>query len=1105
MNKQSFITILFTLLMSMMGAKVSAHDIAVANTDGKTIYYKWINNKTELAVSCCGSNYDSYSNEYTGNVVIPESVVYEGNTYSVTSVGSAAFSNCSGLTSVTIPNSVTSIGSGAFSYCSGLISVTIPNSVTSIGGNAFWDCSGLTSITIPNSVTSICEFTFYNCSGLTSVTIPNSVTYIGYCAFSYCSGLTSVTIPNSVIYIGEYAFYHCCGLTSVTIPNSVTSIGSAAFSFCSDLTSIKVKSGNKAYDSRNNCNAIIKKSSNALIAGCKSTIIPSSVTSIGNYAFSGCSQISVTIPNSVTSIGDYAFSGCSGLTSVTIPNSVTSIGQYAFGYCNLSTIISEIEEPFAINENVFSNEKALLIVPEGKMAAYQATEGWNKFSNIRDYDPRKRTINVETAGKLYSLISAEDKYLIEELTLTGVINGSDFAVIRDMAGKRKYIRSYEINSFDDFDDTDGRLSVLDMSGVKIVSGGVCLDFDGLDDGDSWIYLAQDDVIPAGIFYGCKKLTSISVPSGLKNVGTDAFEGTSWFENQPEGLVYIGNVLYKYKGDMPENYHITIKEGTLGIANAAFYGRSTLSSIDIPESVKYIGIDDITYFDGRCPFYKFLEGLTYSNVFGGCTNLTTINIPNGVTYIGKCAFKNCSGLTSVIIGSGIEDIRDNAFAYCPNLKDVYCFSEKVPSTNAYAFGGSYIENATLHVPKGCSDAYKAMAPWKNFKSMLEMVDAKVKLSKTKAAIEKGKTLTLKATVTPSDLPDKNVTWKSSNTKVATVTSAGKVKGVKAGTATITCTSKATGAKATCKVTVGYVKLNKTEIVVQKGKTVTLKAAVYPSTLEDRTVTWKSSNKKVATVTSKGKVKGVKAGTATITCTSNATGLKTTCEVTVGYVKLDQTEVTVKKGKTVTLKAAVYPSTLDDKSVTWESSNTKVATVTSKGKVKGIKAGSATITCTSNATGLKTTCEVTVGYVKLDQTEVTVKKGKTVTLTATVYPSSLEDKSVTWESSNTKVATVTSKGKVKGVKAGTVTITCTSNATSLSTTCIVTVKATAGARSLEGDDNDEATGIDEVKASAAINPFDVYDLSGRKVLHQVTSLDGLSDGIYIVNGKKVLKKK
>ena len=303
--------------------------------------------------------------------------------------------------------------------------------------------------------------------------------------------------------------------------------------------------------------------------------------------------------------------------------------------------------------------------------------------------------------------------------------------------------------------------------------------------------------------------------------------------------------------------------------------------------------------------------------------------------------------------------------------------------------------------------------------------------------------------------------------------------------------------------GTVKLNKSKVTIQKGKTVTLKATVSPSTTGE-SLTWESSNTKIATVTSAGKVKGLKAGTATITCTSNSTGAQATCEVTVGYVKLDKTEVVINKGKTTTLTATVSPSSLTDKSVTWKSSNTKVATVTSKGKVKGVKAGTATITCTSNATGLKTTCEVTVGYVKLDQTEVTVKKGKTVTLKATVYPSSLEDRSVTWESSNTKVAIVSSKGKVKGVKAGTATITCTSNATGLKTACKVTVTASAGSRSLDGDDNDEVTEIDEVVVSAAIEPFDVYDLGGRKVLHQVTSLDGLPDGIYIVNGKKILKK-
>ena len=185
------------------------------------------------------------------------------------------------------------------------------------------------------------------------------------------------------------------------------------------------------------------------------------------------------------------------------------------------------------------------------------------------------------------------------------------------------------------------------------------------------------------------------------------------------------------------------------------------------------------------------------------------------------------------------------------------------------------------------------------------------------------------------------------------------------------------------------------------------------------------------------------------------------------------------------------------MTWTSSDTKIATVSSSGKVKGVKTGTATITCTSNATGLAATCEVTVGTVKIDKAEIVIEKGKTLTLKSTVYPTTLEDKSVTWKSSDKSVATVSSSGKVKGIKGGTATITCTSNATGLSASCTVTVLAVMESRSYEG-------GIDVMdKTSEGVEPFDVYDLSGRMVLHQVTSLDGLPKGIYIVNGKKIMK--
>ena len=217
-----------------------------------------------------------------GNIVTPFSTeIFFG-----ANIVSNSYENGQGV--ITFDGPVTSIGDNAFNSCDGLISVTIPNSVTSIGGWAFWYCSGLTSITIPNNVTGIGGHAFSGCSGLTSITIPNSVTSIGEGAFWYCSGLTSVTIPNSVTSIGDYAFHECSGLTSITIPNSVTTIGRGAFSCCSGLTSIVVDVENTTYDSRENCNAIIETATNTLITGCQNTIIPNSVTSIGEDAFEGC-------------------------------------------------------------------------------------------------------------------------------------------------------------------------------------------------------------------------------------------------------------------------------------------------------------------------------------------------------------------------------------------------------------------------------------------------------------------------------------------------------------------------------------------------------------------------------------------------------------------------------------------------------------------------------------------------------------------------------------------------------------------------------------------------------------------------------------------------
>ena len=398
------------------------------------------------------------------SILIPGSVTYIGKDAfhgctnlisviipnSVTSIGETAFASCN-LTSIIIPSSVTNMNHDAFIGCGDLTSIIveagnpkydsrencnaiietasntlfrgsnntiIPHSVTSIDRPGFSGCRSMTSITIPNSVTSIGELSFSGCSGLKSISIPNSVTSIGWRAFFDCSGLASVTIPNSVTSIGSSSFDGCSGLTSITIPNSVEEIRDGAFIRCNSLSSIMVESGNPIFDSRDNCNAIIETSSNTLITGCKNTIIPISVTSIGDYAFWGCNGLTtITIPNSVTSIGSKVFYYCSGLTSITIPNSVTSIGFYAFVRCSgLTSIVSEIEKPFVINE-CFDNDtytNAELIVPKGTKAAYQSTEGWNQFANIVEA-PEKDEFEFTINGTTYQGSQSDNSALVKSV------------------------------------------------------------------------------------------------------------------------------------------------------------------------------------------------------------------------------------------------------------------------------------------------------------------------------------------------------------------------------------------------------------------------------------------------------------------------------------------------------------------------------------------------------------------------------------------------------------------------------------------------------------------------------------------------------------------
>jgi len=341
--------------------------VTVSAFEVNGIYYK-VTSGTEFTVEVTDR-----LGKYSGEIVVPSTVVYDEKTYSVTSIGEYAFYGCDGLTSITIPNSVTSIGFCAFAECSSLRSITIPNSVTSIGPTfisntdiIFTGCTSLASIVVEpgntvydsrencNAIIETATNTLVN--GCKNTAIPNSVTTIAMNAFSGCAGLTNIEIPNSVTNIREYAFYFCDGLTSVTIPNSVTNIGEYAFYGCAGLTNIVVEGGNSVYDSRENCNAIIETATNTLIQGCKNTIIPNSITCIGKAAFGAQTSLTnINIPNSVTHIGWAAFTYCTALTNIKIPNSVTSIEGYAFNACDSLTSITIPNSVTSIEESVFQN------------------------------------------------------------------------------------------------------------------------------------------------------------------------------------------------------------------------------------------------------------------------------------------------------------------------------------------------------------------------------------------------------------------------------------------------------------------------------------------------------------------------------------------------------------------------------------------------------------------------------------------------------------------------------------------------------------------------------------------------------------------------------
>ena len=612
---------------------------------------------------------------------------------SVTSIGNYAFVGCIGLTSIIVDEGNTKyhsagnclIETATKTLILGCKTSVIPadGSVTSIGNYAFRDCTGLTSVVIPDSVTSIGSYAFFNCTGLTSIIVDErntkyhsagnclietatktlilgcktsviptdgSVTSIDGGAFYGCTGLTSITIPDSVTRIGNGAFYYCTGLTSVTIPDSVTSIGNYAFSDCYRLVEVYNKStlsitagsssnGYVAYYAKNvytneggsklttdeNGYVIYTDGDEKILVSYHGTntelVLPSYITKINQNAFYYCTGLtSVTIPDSVTSIGERAFRDCTGLTSVAIGNSVTSIGEYAFSGCTGLTKIIGSSSPASVVAKQCGSKSFEVVITSVTNIGYEAFYRCTGLTSIVIPD------SVTSIGN----------YAFYYCTgLTSITIPDSVTSIGDYA----------------FYYCTGLMSIIvDEGNTKYHSAGNCL----IETATKTLLLGcKTSVIPTdgsvtsidgGAFYYCTGLTSVTIPDSVTSIGEYAFSGCTGL-TKIIGSSSPASVVAKQCGS--KSFEVVITSGT-SIGGSAFEGCSGLTSIIIPDSVTNIG----------------------SSAFSGCSGLMNITIPNSVTSIGNGAFRDCTGLTSITIPDSVTSIGNYAFDYCYRLIEVY---------------------------------------------------------------------------------------------------------------------------------------------------------------------------------------------------------------------------------------------------------------------------------------------------------------------------------------------------------------------------------------------------------------------------------------------------
>ena len=662
------------LLLLADPTEVAAATEVASGTCGDNLTWT-LDDEGTLTISGTGKMYNrSYWKWYDYRDNIKKVIVEEG----VESIGSYAFSKCANIVEpINFPSSLTSIGVEAFYECTGMKgTLIIPEGVTSIGASAFSGCSGLTGdLLIPDNVEQIGNSTFARCTGLTgTLTLPENLKTIGGWAFNNCSGLTgALTLPEGLESIGEQAFGGCAGFSEeLVIPRSVTNIKLLAFKNCSGITGLSIEGGNLTIgnDVFNNC------------IGMQTVSINGNINKIGSYAFYGCEGLSsvnvsrvedwcnidiahktgsplymaktlyingepltgkLIIPDGVTTISTYAFYNCSYLTEVYIPDSVTYIGEAAFSGCSS---LKHITIPF-VGDSIKSGS-------DSKKIAFGFIFG------TEEYEGSVLTEQLVSSG---IFDTSQQFYLPETLTSVAVLGG-------DIPSGAFYacntITSIELPE--------------KIYSIGEVAFGNCT-------GLTSIVIPDGTVdIGAGAFAKCTQLSAIDMPESVYKVGASAFLDTAWLKNETSktsyGVIYIGKVAYSQVGK-PGN--VTLREGTLGVADRAFYGCSNLSTITIPASLKYFGeeafyncksVNKVKISDLAAWCEIESQGLGNPVYYAKALYLNDIKlsgnliIPDGVQRIGEDAFYGCKGITSISIPNSVKEIKYGAFEACDDLAVVH---------------------------------------------------------------------------------------------------------------------------------------------------------------------------------------------------------------------------------------------------------------------------------------------------------------------------------------------------------------------------------------------------------------------------------------------------